>query len=157
MLYHSITETIGHTPLVELVNYEKEHNLNCKLYAKLECFNPAGSVKDRIALAMIEDADLLDPRSWQKEREPVFKTDEARKIYGPGHNCFVEGDDGEQLTMLHFRNYEKITGDPLDDHNRHAHLMKVNYDESGAPVFGFADEDLYTAPVINEKQKHINS
>ncbi len=57
MLYHSITETVGHTPLVELANYEKEHNLNCKLYAKLECFNPAGSVKDRIALAMIEDAE----------------------------------------------------------------------------------------------------
>ena len=67
MLYHSITETIGHTPLVELVNYEKEHNLNCKLYAKLECFNPAGSVKDRIALAMIEDAEakgLLKKGDW---------------------------------------------------------------------------------------------
>ncbi len=67
MLYHSITETIGHTPLVELANYEKEHNLNCKLYAKLECFNPAGSVKDRIALAMIEDAEakgLLKKGDW---------------------------------------------------------------------------------------------
>ena len=57
MLYHSITETVGHTPLVELANYERAHGLKSKLYAKLECFNPAGSVKDRIALAMIEDAE----------------------------------------------------------------------------------------------------
>ncbi len=56
-LYHSITETIGGTPLVELKNFEARHALKAKLYAKLEYFNPAGSVKDRIALAMIEDAE----------------------------------------------------------------------------------------------------
>ncbi len=104
-----------------------------------------------------ENDDLMDPRSWRKERYPVFKTDEKRKIYGPGHNCFVEGDEGEMLCMLHFRNYEKIVGDPLNDHNRHAHVMPVTYDESGAPVFAFPDSDLYTAPVVNEKQKNINS
>ncbi len=104
-----------------------------------------------------ENDDLMDPRSWRKERYPVFKTDEERKIYGPGHNCFVEGDEGEMLCMLHFRNYEKIVGDPLNDHNRHAHVMPVTYDESGAPVFAFPDAALYTAPVINEKQKNINS
>ena len=56
-LLHSITEAIGNTPLVELVNYERAHDLKAKIYAKLEYFNPAGSVKDRIALAMIEDAE----------------------------------------------------------------------------------------------------
>lgn len=50
-------ELVGHTPLVELTAFEKEYHLNAKLYAKVELFNPAGSVKDRIALAMITDAE----------------------------------------------------------------------------------------------------
>ena len=52
-----LTELIGHTPLLELTNYEKALGLEAKIIAKLEYFNPAGSVKDRIALAMIEDAE----------------------------------------------------------------------------------------------------
>ena len=55
--YKSMIETVGNTPLVELVNYEKRYNLSAKIYAKLEYFNPAGSVKDRVALAMIEEAE----------------------------------------------------------------------------------------------------
>lgn len=50
----SITELVGHTPLLELVNYEKKHNLNAHLIGKLEYLNPTGSVKDRAALNMIE-------------------------------------------------------------------------------------------------------
>ncbi|MFT3982549.1 MAG: cysteine synthase A [Lachnospiraceae bacterium] len=60
----SATELIGKTPLLELTNYEKKHGLQARIVAKLEYFNPAGSVKDRIALAMIEDAEekgLLKP------------------------------------------------------------------------------------------------
>ena len=53
----SLTELIGKTPLLELSNYEKKHDLPAKVVAKLEYFNPAGSVKDRIALAMIDDAE----------------------------------------------------------------------------------------------------
>ena len=53
----SITELIGGTPLMELVNYEKANNLNAHVVAKLEYFNPAGSVKDRVANAMIADAE----------------------------------------------------------------------------------------------------
>lgn len=53
----SLTELIGRTPLLELSNYEKNLNLEAKIIAKLEYFNPAGSVKDRIAKAMIEDAE----------------------------------------------------------------------------------------------------
>ncbi len=53
----SLTDLIGKTPLLELVNYEKKHELNATIIAKLEYFNPAGSVKDRIAKAMIEDAE----------------------------------------------------------------------------------------------------
>lgn len=53
-IYGSITELVGHTPLVELKNYEKNNNLKAKLIGKLEYLNPTGSVKDRAALNMIE-------------------------------------------------------------------------------------------------------
>ena len=63
-VYRKITDLIGGTPLLELTNYEKTNELNAKIYAKLEYFNPAGSVKDRIAKAMLDDAEekgLLKP------------------------------------------------------------------------------------------------
>lgn len=56
-VYNSVTELIGKTPLIELKNIEKKNSLNATVVAKLEYFNPAGSVKDRIAKAMIEDAE----------------------------------------------------------------------------------------------------
>ena len=55
-VYKNVTELIGNTPLMELGNYEKKHNLQAKVLAKLEYFNPAGSVKDRIAWAIIKEA-----------------------------------------------------------------------------------------------------
>ena len=57
MIYSKITELIGNTPLVELTNLEKEENLDARVIAKVEFFNPAGSIKDRIALEMIEEAE----------------------------------------------------------------------------------------------------
>ena len=65
-IYTSADQLIGHTPLLELVHIEKEEKLEAKVLAKLEYFNPAGSVKDRIAKAMIDDAEakgLLKPGS----------------------------------------------------------------------------------------------
>lgn len=53
----TLTDLIGRTPLLELSNYEKAHGLEAQIVAKLEYFNPAGSVKDRIAKAMVEDAE----------------------------------------------------------------------------------------------------
>lgn len=52
-----LTELIGNTPLLEISNYEKKHGLNAKLIGKVEYFNPLGSVKDRVAAAMIEQAE----------------------------------------------------------------------------------------------------
>lgn len=52
-----LTELVGNTPLLEITNFNKSHQLKGRLIAKLESFNPAGSIKDRIALAMIEDAE----------------------------------------------------------------------------------------------------
>ena len=56
-VYDSVTELVGSTPLLELKKIEKEEGLGAKIYAKLELFNPGGSVKDRIAKAMIENAE----------------------------------------------------------------------------------------------------
>ena len=65
-IYTSADQLIGHTPLLELTHIEEELKLEAKIYAKLEYFNPAGSVKDRVAKAMIDDAEargVLKPNS----------------------------------------------------------------------------------------------
>ena len=56
-IYKKITELVGGTPLLELTNYEEANKLEAKIVAKLEYFNPAGSVKDRIAVAMVDEAE----------------------------------------------------------------------------------------------------
>lgn len=63
-IYSSAQQLVGDTPLLQLQKIEKEYDLSARLLAKLECFNPGGSAKDRIALAMIQDAEdrgLLKP------------------------------------------------------------------------------------------------
>ena len=65
-IYKNMTELIGKTPLLELMNIAKKYQLKARILAKLEYFNPAGSVKDRIALEMIEAAErkgILKPDS----------------------------------------------------------------------------------------------
>ena len=65
-IYKSVVELIGHTPLVELVNFNKKNNLKATIIAKVEGFNPAGSVKDRVAKSIIEDYEergILKPGS----------------------------------------------------------------------------------------------
>ncbi len=55
-IYKSADSLIGNTPILELCSFESKYNLNAKIYAKMECFNPAGSVKDRVARQMLDDA-----------------------------------------------------------------------------------------------------
>ena len=65
-VYKNLTDLIGRTPLLKLSNYEKKHDLKATVIGKLEYYNPAGSVKDRVAKAMIDDAErkgLLKPDS----------------------------------------------------------------------------------------------
>ena len=57
MIYHSLLQLIGHTPVLELRRMEEAYNLNCQILAKLECCNPAGSAKDRVAVNMIAAAE----------------------------------------------------------------------------------------------------
>lgn len=87
-----------------------------------------------------DDADLLDPKSWKKERHPVLQTDYDKGIYGPGHNCFTYTEDGREVMVYHARPYEKIAGDPLYDPNRHAMLMEVEWDEDKVvPMFRYKE------------------
>ena len=69
-VYQHIDQLIGKTPLVELSNLEKEFALKAKVYAKVEFFNPAGSVKDRIALKMIDD---LEERGLLKQGSTIIE------------------------------------------------------------------------------------
>lgn len=69
-IYKSALELVGNTPLVEAVNFEKANNLNATVLVKLEYFNPAGSVKDRIAKAIIEDA---ESRGVLKENSVIIE------------------------------------------------------------------------------------
>lgn len=72
---NSIVESIGNTPLVRLSGIESKYGLDFRVFAKLEMFNPAGSVKDRLALALVEDAvekGLLDPERTEKNRKALW-------------------------------------------------------------------------------------
>jgi GH43 family beta-xylosidase len=81
--------------------------------------------------------DLLDPRSWKKERYPVLASCEEKGIYGPGHNSFTKDEDGNDIIVYHARTETEIVGDPLYNPNRHAMLMKVQWDENDRPVFSY--------------------
>ncbi len=84
-----------------------------------------------------EDADLLDPHVWKKDRYPVLETDETRGVYGPGHNSFTVDEEGNDICVYHARTESKIEGDPLYNPNRHTQLMKVRWDADGRPVFSY--------------------
>lgn len=88
-----------------------------------------------------EDADLLDAASWTKLPEPVFRTNEENGQYGPGHNCFTVGENGEDLLVYHARSYKEIQGDPLYDPNRHARVKAFTWREDGVPDFGVPERD----------------
>ena len=88
-------------------------------------------------LSADEDADLLDPISWKKERYPVLQSCEDKGIYGPGHNSFTVDENGEPIMVYHARTEKEIKGNPLYNPNRHAMLMKIRFGEDGAPIFEF--------------------
>ncbi len=89
-------------------------------------------------LTASEDSDLLDPRSWKKDRYPVLCSDAERGIYGPGHNCFTVDGEGNPIMVYHARTEAVIKGNPLYNPNRHAMLMRIRFDEeTGRPVFSY--------------------
>ena len=98
----------------------------------------ASATDARYCLGMLtarDDADIMDPTAWTKSPVPVMKTDPARRIFGPGHNSFTVDERGRDMIVFHARDYEKITGDPLFDPNRHTRVQPVRYDADGVPQF----------------------
>lgn len=83
-----------------------------------------------------EESDLLDPRSWKKERYPVLSSSEEHKVYGPGHNSFTADEEGNDILVYHARTETEISGDPLYNPNRHTMLMPVRW-KGSRPVFSF--------------------
>ncbi|MEE1066291.1 MAG: pyridoxal-phosphate dependent enzyme, partial [Acutalibacteraceae bacterium] len=71
-IYNNFSDLVGKTPLMRLHNFEKAHNLKAEIYAKLEYFNPAGSIKDRVALEMINAAEADGTlKKWSVIIEPT--------------------------------------------------------------------------------------
>jgi len=102
-------------------------------------------------LTASDTANLLDPNSWRKSPEPVFKTSEENSQYGPGHSSFTVSKDGtEDILIYHARNYRDIVGDPLWDPNRHTRAQKLYWDSDDNPSFGIPVADRReTLPKFN--------
>jgi GH43 family beta-xylosidase len=87
-------------------------------------------------LSAKDDADLMNPASWTKSPQPVFKSSPENKVWGPGHNSFTVDEAGRDMLVYHGRDYETIKGDPLFDPNRHTRVQPFTYRADGSPDFG---------------------
>ncbi|WP_339896737.1 glycoside hydrolase family 43 protein [uncultured Gilvimarinus sp.] len=105
----------------------------------------ASATDENYAMGLLwadENADLLDPASWHKSKEPVLRSSPEYNIFGPGHNSFTKAEDGvTDLLVYHARTYTEIEGDPLWDPNRHTFVKKLKWGEDGMPIFGDAALD----------------
>ncbi|HEV2783031.1 MAG TPA: family 43 glycosylhydrolase [Actinophytocola sp.] len=90
-------------------------------------------------------ANLLNPASWTKSTQPVFRSNDATSQYGPGHNSFTVSEDGlSDILVYHDRNYREISGDPLNDPNRRTRYQKLYWNADGTPNFGIPVPDGVT-------------
>lgn len=81
------------------------------------------------------NSDLLDPKSWTKSPEPVFKSSPENNQFGPGHNCFTVLPSGADVLIYHDRSYD-LKGDPIKDKNRHVRAQLITWKADGTPDFG---------------------
>lgn len=98
----------------------------------------ASATDARYCLGMLtarDDADVMDPAAWTKSPVPVMQSSPANRIYGPGHNSFTVDERGRDMLVYHARDYERITGDPLFDPNRHTRVQPIAYSADGVPLF----------------------
>lgn len=103
----------------------------------------ASATDENYAMGLLwadENADLLDPASWQKSPTPVMSSCYEHGIYGPGHNSFTTTGPGndEVLLVYHARTYTEIEGDPLWNPDRHTFIKPMRWNEDGTPQFGRA-------------------
>lgn len=99
----------------------------------------ASATDDRYCLGLLSadvDADLMSPDAWRKSPDPVFKTCEETRVWGPGHNSFTVDEQGRDVLVYHGRDYKEIKGDPLFDPNRHTRVQRLYYKPDGTPDFG---------------------
>ena len=100
----------------------------------------ASATDENYAMGLLwadEGADLLDPSSWHKGARPVLASCYEHGIYGPGHNSFTVGEDGESVLLVyHARTYTEIVGDPLWNPDRHTFVKTLRWDGQGMPLFG---------------------
>ena len=87
-------------------------------------------------LTASDTSDLLDARSWTKSPVPVFQSSDANGQWGPGHNSFTVDAEGRDVLVYHARSYRDITGDPLNDPNRHTRAQRFGWKADGTPDFG---------------------
>ena len=91
-------------------------------------------------LSAEENSELLEPQSWTKTAEPVFKTNGETAQYGPGHNSFTVSEDGKKdILVYHARTYRAVK-EPLYDPNRHTFIRELRWNEDGTPDFGIPGE-----------------
>ncbi|MGC9539768.1 family 43 glycosylhydrolase [Streptomyces sp. UG1] len=90
-------------------------------------------------------ANLMNPASWSKRQQPVFRSNAATSQYGPGHNSFTVSEDGQSdILVYHDRSYRDISGDPLGDPNRRTRIQKLYWNADGTPNFGIPVPDGVT-------------
>jgi GH43 family beta-xylosidase len=98
-------------------------------------------------LVASDTSDLLDPHSWTKSAQPVFRSSAATGQWGPGHDSFTVDASGADVIVYHARTYRDIAGDPLHDPNRHTRAQYVRWHADGTPDFGEPVHDGVVAPV----------
>ncbi|XHS78658.1 family 43 glycosylhydrolase [Burkholderiaceae bacterium UC74_6] len=100
----------------------------------------ASATDENYAMGLLwadDEADLLDPASWQKSAEPVMRSCAEDSVFGPGHNSFTETDDPDEVLLVyHARTYTEIEGDPLWNPDRHTFVKPLRWSAEGKPVFG---------------------
>jgi GH43 family beta-xylosidase len=93
-------------------------------------------------LTASDTSNLLSPSSWSKSSTPVFQSSSANSQYGPGHCSFTVSPDGsDEILVYHARNYRDISGDPLNDPNRHTRIQQFTWNSNGTPNFGVPVKD----------------
>ncbi|QEO15499.1 family 43 glycosylhydrolase [Agromyces intestinalis] len=81
-------------------------------------------------------SNLLSASSWSKRSTPVFQSNASTGQWGPGHNSFTVDETGADVLVYHARNYENISGEPLNNPDRHTRLQRLYWNSDGTPLFG---------------------
>jgi GH43 family beta-xylosidase len=99
----------------------------------------ASATDQNYAMGMLTastSSNLLVASSWTKSQTPVFQSNASTGQWGPGHNQFTVDETGADVLVYHARNYQNITGDPLNNPDRHTRIQRLYWNADGTPLFG---------------------